>query len=113
LGISILENSPGQEPHHQRASQRCPKRHSPQEFLALVGANMSTQHAKKVVFEILILIQDISYMVKFICNEFKESIADKPETPNAVAPLISTRLQRSAGRHVMQWLTPDLSLNFQ
>ena len=45
-------------------------------------------------------------------NKLKESTADKPETPKAVAPLISTRLQRSAGRHVMQWLTPDLSLHF-
>jgi hypothetical protein len=37
--------------------------------------------------------------------------AYKPETANAVAPLISTCLQRSAGRHVMLWLTPDLSLH--
>lgn len=35
----------------------------------------------------------------------------RPEAANAVAPSISTRLQRSAGRHVMEWLTPDLSLH--
>lgn len=72
----MLQNSPDQEPHHQRASQRCLKRRSRQEFLALVGENMSSQHEKK--------------------KSLKESIEDKPETPNAVAPLISTRLQRSA-----------------
>jgi len=49
---------------------------------------------------------------KVLMNKLKESTEDKPETPNAVAPLISTRLQRSAFHHVMQWLTPDLSLHF-
>ena len=40
-------------------------------------------------------------------------MADKPETPNAVAPLMSTRVQETARRNVMQWLTPELSLHFR
>ena len=61
---------------------------------------------------ILQLLLELLLYGKVHMNKLKESTADKPETPNAVAPLISTRLQRSAGRHVMQWLTPDLSLHF-
>jgi hypothetical protein len=45
-------------------------------------------------------------------DDIHKTKPDTPETPNAAAPVISTRLQRSGERHVMQWLTPDRSLHF-
>jgi hypothetical protein len=69
------------------------------------------KHRHQVMSLKLIWFQ-IFYIGKIICNRLMESMTNGPETPNAVAPIISTRLQRSAGRHVMQWLTPDLSLHF-
>lgn len=44
-----------------------------------------------------------------ICSTIKE-IHHKPQTANAVAPLICTRLTARGRRYVILWLTADFSL---